>query len=298
MITEITRDCLIGRALKPADVKPITGQTLDYSEPTVGRVRVTFAAYTELLNAEKPHFILAGIMRNAFDDKEEPPLIDSAFIRSGYKEFAPPIDFKEKVQRLLRYLYEHGGRENHKFELNSSKDFPIAYADPNEFVRLVEQLEKEYWIRIGRTHAIGPGSRVRVYMNLELTTLGTVEVEKTLPQIPMAGLVDQRITTGDAEVDDMINHAKSLFFKDASTMDDKRSACETLSYVLEPLRKDLASFFSISDVSDFFQLVNKFDIRHNKASTINLVHEEQLEWLFYSLLNSISTFTKLKKRLS
>jgi hypothetical protein len=81
-------------------------------------------------------------------------------------------------------------------------------------------------------------------------------------------------------------------------MDDKRSACETLSYVLEPLRKELEAFFSTSDVSDFFQLVNRFDVRHNKSSTINLVHEEQLEWVFYTLLNSISTFTKLKRKIS
>lgn len=80
-------------------------------------------------------------------------------------------------------------------------------------------------------------------------------------------------------------------------MDDKRSACETLSFVLEPLRKDLTSFFSTGDVSDFFLLVNRFDIRHNKTSTTSLVHEEQLEWVFYTLLNTITTYTKLKRKL-
>jgi hypothetical protein len=298
MMTEVKEDCLLGRSVKPSDVKPVVDQTLDYYEPTVGRVRVTMAAYTELRNSAQPNYMFAGIMRNAFEDKKEPPLVDSHFIRAGYKEHNPPVDFKEKVKHLLRYLYDHGGRENHKFELNSSRDFPIAYAEPAEFIRLVEQLEKEHWIQIGKTHQIGPGGRMRVYMNLELTTWGIDEVEKTLPQIPMAGLVDQRITTGDTDVDDKINHAKSLFFKDGSTMDDKRSACETLSYVLEPLRKELEAFFSTSDVSDFFQLVNRFDVRHNKSSTINLVHEEQLEWVFYTLLNSISTFTKLKRKIS
>lgn len=294
MITEVKRDCLIGREVKSGDVQPIVDTTLDYFEPTVGRIRVTMVAYNELLAGDFERYLLAGISRNAFENKEEPPLMDSSFIREGYKRHNPPVDFKEKAQHLLHYLYDHGGRENHKFELNSTRDFPIAFAEPDEFVRLVDHLKKQHWIQIGTIHPIGRTQRL--YLNLELTTRGVKEVEKTLPQIPMIGLVDERITTGNVEIDEKINHAKNLFFKDGSTMDDKRSACETLSYVLEPLRNDLAAFFSTNDVSDFFQLVNRFDIRHNKASTISLVHEEQLEWVFYTLLNSINAFTKLKKK--
>jgi len=136
----------------------------------------------------------------------------------------------------------------------------------------------------------------RLFMGVEITTWGLEEVEKQLPQIPLIGLVDQKITTGNIAVDEKINHAKDLFFQDSATLDDKRSACETLSFVLEPMRDDLNSFFSTSDVSDFFQIVNRFDIRHNKSSTINLIHEEQLEWVFYTLLNSINVFVKLKNK--
>ena len=138
----------------------------------------------------------------------------------------------------------------------------------------------------------------KLFKNVEITTWGLEEVEKQLPQIPLIGLVDQEITTGNIAVDEKINHAKNLFFSSSSTLDDKRSACETLSFVLEPLRDDLNSFFSTSDVSDFFQIVNRFDIRHNKSTTINLVHEEQLEWVFYTLLNTIATYVKLKKKTS
>ena len=80
-------------------------------------------------------------------------------------------------------------------------------------------------------------------------------------------------------------------------MDKMRSACEVLSYILEPLRKDLEKYFKQKDISDFFQLVNNFDIRHNKESTKDIIHEEQLEWVYYSLLNTINTYTKLQKRL-
>ena len=77
-------------------------------------------------------------------------------------------------------------------------------------------------------------------------------------------------------------------------MDRMRSACETLSYVLERLRTELEAYFSTKDIADFFQLVNRFDIRHNKETTKALQHPEQLEWVFYTLLNTINTYIKIK----
>jgi len=38
--------------------------------------------------------------------------------------------------------------------------------------------------------------------------------------------------------------------------------------------------------------------RHNKAVIKELIHPEQVEWVFYSLLNSINTYYKLRSRLS
>ena len=68
--------------------------------------------------------------------------------------------------------------------------------------------------------------------------------------------------------------------------------------MLEPNRYDeLKSLFE-GDTEYFFRLVNEFNIRHNKVSTKKIEHEEQLEWLFYSLLNTINTFVKLKKKLA
>jgi hypothetical protein len=114
--------------------------------------------------------------------------------------------------------------------------------------------------------------------------------------MPMVGLVNQDISTGYPDIDNQINHAKDLFFSEPPTFEKMRSACETLSYVLEPLRKDLSQYFSQKDINAFFQIVNTFDIRHNKEYTNELVTEEQLEWVFYTLLNTISTFVKLKNK--
>jgi len=119
-----------------------------------------------------------------------------------------------------------------------------------------------------------------------------------MPQIPLIGLVSQEITTGDNAIDAKINQARSLFFSDYPSMDNMRSACEALCFVLEPLRYNgLKSVIADADVELFFQMVNKFDIRHNNHHTKTLKHPEQLEWVFYSLLNTINTYTKLKKRL-
>ncbi|HEX4850263.1 MAG TPA: hypothetical protein VFV08_05615, partial [Puia sp.] len=51
------------------------------------------------------------------------------------------------------------------------------------------------------------------------------------------------------------------------------------------------------DTEDLFNIVNNFTIRHGKISTKRIVHEEQLEWVFYSLLNTLNTYIKMKKKL-
>src|SRR6202012_5861609 len=98
------------------------------------------------------------------------------------------------------------------------------------------------------------------YSDVLLTDLGIEEVEREKPKVPMIGLVSQEIGTGDKVIDEKINHARKLFLKDRATLDDMRSACETLSFVLEPLRDDLKLAITTADVEAFFQIVNKFDI--------------------------------------
>ena len=138
----------------------------------------------------------------------------------------------------------------------------------------------------------------KIYKDVQLTDFGIEEIEKELPKIPMYGLINDSISTGNPEVDKKINHAKLLFFNKPQTPERMRSACETLSHVLEPLKKDIGKYFTNKDVKDFFQIVNAFDIRHNKESTQNIIHEEQLEWIFYTLLNTINCYTKLEKKLN
>ena len=107
--------------------------------------------------------------------------------------------------------------------------------------------------------------------------------------------MNQEITTGDPAVDATIRQARKAFFDNPTSFDSKRSACEALSYVLEPLREELKDKFD-SDTEAFFNIVNNFNIRHNKLSTRRINNEEQLEWVFYSLLNTINTLVKMKRK--
>ena len=274
-----------------------TGPFISYEFYPVGKVKIAFSRLIELKNSKQFHNpILAGICRNAFENKQEPPMLSRDFLDNGLKNLNYPKTFKEKVRHMLKFWYDREGNNFKSFRFNAFGDYTLSYAEnPDEFKKIITYLDDKSFIKIGHEMALARGQKQ--YENVQMTDYGIEEIEKELPKIPMIGLVSQEITTGDIEIDEKINHAKDLFFQELQTVDRMRSACETLSYVLEPLRKDLEEFFKGKDVNDFFQIVNSFDIRHNKEHTKDIVHSEQLEWVFYTLLNTINTFTKLKQRL-
>jgi hypothetical protein len=282
-----------GFKLDPNEIKPVTGPFIEYETPFVGKVKITFPAYEEIRkNSNK--YLIAGICLSRTIQHLEPLLIDSNFIRLEYKKEKPPEEFDEKCFLFLRNLYLTGGNENKSFRLQPKTSFALAYASPDEFVRIIDHVASENYITIGNVTATSGDSLGRVYNNTKMTTTGRTEALKSLPKLPMFSLISQNIRTGNKNIDDKINHAREMFFSEPVSIDKMRTACETLSYVLEPLRTDLNDFFNQKDIQDFFHIVNSFDIRHNKESTKNLIYQEQFEWIFYSLLNTITTYVKLK----
>jgi len=296
-MAELTFDkcALIGYNLEPEQLEPVTGQTINYQTEYVGKVQMTISAYQALLAGDFERGTLAGICWHRTFEKKLPVLIDTNFINGGFKSLNPPMEFEEKCAALIRVLYQKYGKENHKFELRSDRQFAWAYADPDEFTRIIDQLKSDHYITYSKRHLMSR-SGPYLFQSVQMTPKGKREAKKTLPQMPLVGLVSQTITTGNIEVDAKINQARDLFLSEPPSLENMRSACETLSYVLEPLRKDLSTYFATKDVSDFFQMVNTFDIRHNKESTKKITSQEQLEWVFYSLLNTINTYSKLKKK--
>lgn len=297
-MTDINIDkcALIGYDLKTEELEPITSPTIEYETEFVGKVKITLTAYKELLDGEYERYVIAGICKHRTLNGLEPVLIDSKFIRDGFKDLNPPFEFDEKCFELVKVLYQLYGKENREFELNTTKHFSLGYSDPEEFTRIIDQLKTDYYITFRKKHRMGRYEDSNLFMGVKLTNSGKKEAKKALPKIPLFGLVNQDITTGNSETDIKLNHARKLFFSEPQSIDNMRSACETLSYILEPFRGDLNNYFASKDVSDFFQIVNKFDIRHNKESTLKIIEPEQLEWIFYSLLNTINTYSKLIKR--
>jgi hypothetical protein len=278
-------------------LEPTDGDFIEYDGSPAGKVRIAFPTLIELMNKrDYNHPILAGICRNLFEKEEEPPLITTDFITNGIKNFSIPKSFKEKALHLLKYIYDKGGNDYKTFNFSSPNDYPLCYAENHdEFTRIMIYLEENFFLK-WKNSQIFPGG-LRTFWDTQLLENGIELVEKDLPNIPMIGLVDQEISTGDIDIDEKINHAKELFFQEPQSIDRMRSSCETLSHILEPLRKEAKKYFAYKDIEDFFQIVNNFDVRHNKDTTKKIIHPEQLEWIFYSLLNTINTYTKLKQRL-
>ena len=297
MFTE--RCAITGYPLKPGELMDFHPSIYEYSTQYVGRVKITDIAFTDLLNLklnDERRFIIAGLCKERTLNNEEPLLIDSAFVHGTYKNQNFPVDFEEKSYHFLKYMYTHGGKENHEFLLKSGESFSLAFASQEEFKRILEYLESEAQISIESKRRLAGPQEPYWYMGVRITSKGKLEAQKSLPKMPMIGLVNQEITTGDVEIDKTINHAKRLFFEQPQSMDNMRSACESLSYVLEPLRSQCERIFGNPDTNAFFSIVNNFDIRHNKRSTKEIEFPEQLEWVFYSLLNTINTYTKLKTK--
>lgn len=296
MIDSITNCLLTGYNLDtPISLELNDKSDIEYYHIAVGNVRIDLPTVFEFINKGKfNHPILAGVCRNACENREQPPLITQNFIQNEVKNISIPKSFEEKARHLLQNLYKNGGREFKPFTFVSTRDYPLCYSeDQDEFKRIMGYLNHDYIFWDTEQDVRGG---IKFFKGVRLSKKGIKEVEKDLPKIPLIGLVYQEITTGNLDVDTNINHAKTLFFQEPQTVERMRSACEALSFVLEPLRKDVKKYFS-NDTETFFHLVNEFDIRHNKGHTKNLEHPEQLEWIFYSLLNTINTYTKMKNRI-
>lgn len=297
-LTKSIKRCVLTNAKLSKEIElQNSSDYIEYNSPIAGKVIIEKQTLISILKSKNyNHPVLAGICKNADAKSEIPPTITNDFIKDQLKNISYPKTFREKVQYFLNYLYNNDGNDFKLFDIDTESDYAICFSNgPEEFQRIIDYLVDCYFIDPGNIIPIAP--KVKYYKGLKLTNPGIDEVAKDLPRIPLIGMINQEISTGDLEIDKKINHAKTMFFNSPITMNKMRSACETLIFVLEPIREDMKQFFSKKDVSDFFSLVNNFDIRHNKDNIRNIEYPEQLEWIFYTLLNSINTYVKLKNRL-
>lgn len=208
------RHCLLTGIQLGSDVQfeAVEGPVVAYRFYPVGRARIALPVALEFQNSRRyKHPVLAGVCRNAFELNEDPPLITLEFIQHGIKNLVYPKAFKEKCHHLLTLLHKTGSKEFKPRDLISIGDYPLCFSDDEaEFHLIINYLREKYLITVDHEIPFS-GGRIR-YKEVLLTDDGIATVEKDLPQVPMIGLLNQNITTGDDETDRKSNHAKQLFF--------------------------------------------------------------------------------------
>lgn len=287
---------------------PTDGANIAYRFSPIGQVIITHQA-AMMLQAKNDapmrrllpwHPVLAGICRNHFEEGNAPyqvtidtlTQIANNTLTSWY-----PKTFEEKVSHFLGYLLRRQNGQtatkDANFYLGSEA---LAYASVEEFGKIIKNLIQRgfiTWDRFDKDEGYPADFQL-----IALTNAGVQEATRLTPKADPFAAPHLLVNTGDAKRDKLVNHARQLFFQQHATLDDMRSACQSLSMALEPLREEMKPLFSNKDVSDFFEIVNDFDVRHNKDKTKQLYHPEQLEWIFNTLLNTIITYSKLKPKLA
>jgi len=266
--------------------------TFTYRVKTIGEVTLTRVSWIILEENSFPQkHIIAGLCRNHFEKFKVGFKVLSNFINEGYKSQEFPKTFEEKWHHLLEFIFVNGGNESKKFNFNSINDYTITYShNPEEFVQILDYLKITGFLWFNSM--LSPETDNVLFSEVKLTFEGMEQAKLSLPIDPMVRLTREGFDLGDKSTNQRVNHAIKLFHY-GSNIENMRSACETLSFVLEPLRSELKEKFS-GDTEEFFNIVNNFNIRHNKDRTKRIEHMAQLEWVFYGLLNTIRTYYKIK----
>ncbi|MGG0496711.1 hypothetical protein ABEY62_27540 [Priestia megaterium] len=103
--------------------------------------------------------------------------------------------------------------------------------------------------------------------------------------------------SSDTESENIVQVAKKKFFHYKADESDKKSAIFELGTVLEKLQKTKTLQLNNQDESDLFNLLNKFNIRHNRPDQKpNYDKDVFYPWMFYNLLASVDASLKLQKK--
>jgi len=265
-----------------------------YENRIIGKIELGLYAQMMIEDLTKSQkSLLAGYCRNEGFNIEVPIITTELIGALDKLEF--PKSFAQKRVHLLKRISKLGnGDERVTRDYDCNEDFPIAYCDgPDLLNRLLKSLLEK-----GLIECLNPYQAMEhgIYLGVAITDEGESQVlfnPENILSIELNGLIS---LTGNSKNDERMQTALIQF--NENSIEAKKAACAILSSVLEPIREDCKQYLDEKSVEDFFLIVNRFDIRHNKAAIKELIHPEQVEWVFYSLLNSINTYYKLRSRLS
>ena len=264
-----------------------------------GILRVTHIALSMLKDFctdRKKRNILRGYIRNRNFDRND--VIDITSEILIHIHIPKNLDsFEAKWIHLLKYIERRGGKLRKPFRLSSESDYIITFSDDSmEFQRLGEYLFLNGYMDVSNPHSNFP----RVMMDVTIKDKGMEFLHQGYKHTILNRLASN-VFNWDEKVSPIVDKACELFFKENSSREEKRVACKSLADVIENIQKinkRLNKYFTIKDTNTFFKIVNEYEIRHNHEKIKRIEFEEQLEWVFYSLLNTLITYYKLESRLS
>ena len=200
------------------------------------------------------------------------------FLETGIKNSYPFIDNIKKWDEMelftiIEFLYDYVSVE---YNLGDG-----TYSYENKLARA------EYIANINKL--------LGVYKNgYELRENG--EIYEKIPS-GLDNLINIEIKTTDPKhLDERIKPAINKFLKYGSTLDDKKDAIRNLADVLEFLQKQNIKLPSKDD-SDLFNIINGFDIRHNRQLQQGEYDKEIVyNWMFYTFLSSIHYLLEINNK--
>lgn len=170
----IDKCILTGIRLKPENLMPQQSEVIEYLLEETGHVKMHSVVYfgkcnLKLESLDFPNYIIAGICKNLTINNLPPILIDTPFLIDGYKQFNPPLIFKDKCKAFLNFLNENEQKGAYSLDINTGINYALAYASPREFNDIVEKLIDEDLITIKSQRNISSCGYLKTYNGIRLS---------------------------------------------------------------------------------------------------------------------------------
>ncbi len=156
-------------------------------------------------------------------------------------------------------------------------------------------------------HVMAPGRRLyawrinRIFaaygVPLRLAEVGDDAGRLVATSDPVLGeLAESLAGREDVPMPARVRHAVKLYRARGAAREDKRSAAETLYTIVEEHRALVKAELLPREEGAFFELANRFDIRHRQGDQISGYDEAFLDWYFWLALATVDLISHLLQR--
>lgn len=182
---------------------------------------------------------------------------------------------QEELFTVIEILHNHIAR----YDIESQEyDFKQVQEEFREYINSILRFyDKGYFLNING-HI------------LELPNDGLLELLKSKNEVIESELTKNKLET-----------AMKMYLHHTSNREEKRKAINLLADIIEPFRYELQDILNEEwEINKnkhdnlIFEIVNKFNIRHNKT-VMNYSEEIWFDWMFHYYISVIKTYYRLKE---